>query len=214
MTLAGRVFPNFVATEETFDFPGLEALFAEERKQVANAVAVRQAEFAAGRTCARLALSRLGIPPVPIVAGADRLPIWPQGITGSISHTAAYCGVAVCRANDAQAIGFDAEPEEPLDPELIDTVCLPAERAWLEAQCESQRGALAKLFFSAKECVFKSQFPTTRTYLEFHDVALSFDLTAGTFTAAVKSLPSQVTGNFLVAQGLILTGVVLSRLDA
>jgi 4'-phosphopantetheinyl transferase EntD len=65
------------------------------------------------------------------------------------------------RAQHVRSLGLDVEPDAPLDPELWDEVCAPAEAAWLAAQAPARRGRLAKLVFSAKECAYKCQYPLT-----------------------------------------------------
>ena len=59
-------------------------LFPEEVVHLDKAIASRRREFAAGRACAREALAKLGLPPVPILRGEKREPLWPQGIVGSL----------------------------------------------------------------------------------------------------------------------------------
>ena len=72
------------------------ALFPDEQAAVSRAVEKRRAEFAAGRSLARIALTEIGHAPCAI-AQADRAPVWPLGIVGSITHSNDY--VAVCVVN-------------------------------------------------------------------------------------------------------------------
>ncbi|MCV6604473.1 MAG: hypothetical protein OIF34_04145, partial [Porticoccaceae bacterium] len=57
-------------------------------QRVSKAVPKRQAEFLAGRHCAALALKSLGFENTEVQSGENRIPHWPQGAVGSISHTA------------------------------------------------------------------------------------------------------------------------------
>ena len=69
----GRVLPAPVHTEESFgdgDDSARRDLFPEEAAVVAKAVPKRQREFAGVRACARRALARLGVPPVPLLPGS------------------------------------------------------------------------------------------------------------------------------------------------
>jgi 4'-phosphopantetheinyl transferase EntD len=206
-TLISDLFPSFVETAELFTFPGIDHLFEAERIHVQAATEVRRAEFAAGRSCAREAMSQLGIARVPILAGPNRVPLWPEGVCGSITHTREYAAAALCRRRDAESIGLDVEPALPLDEDLIDIVCSPDELG--QAFGLFEPGLLAKLLFSAKECAFKCQFPLTGRYLEFVDVNVTLDAGTGQFEAGVKGF-QQVRGRFLLAQGLIATGIVLA----
>ena len=98
---------------------------------VARAVDRRRAEFTTVRTCARIALGRLGLPPAPLLTGSKREPLWPAGVVGSITHCDGYRAAAVARASEVAAIGIDAEPHDPLPDGILDRVTLPAERAHL-----------------------------------------------------------------------------------
>src|SRR3569623_1114660 len=92
--------PNNGETRRMADEP--QPIHPDEAQQVAGAVAKRRVEFAAGRACARRALTRLGIRDFVLKNGAARAPRWPRGVVGSISHAGAIpggrCGVVVGRA--------------------------------------------------------------------------------------------------------------------
>jgi 4'-phosphopantetheinyl transferase EntD len=213
-TLASRLFPETVVTAETTVFPPAEALHPEELRQVRGAVIQRIREFAAGRACARAGLAELGIPDLTLLSGDDRLPTWPPGIAGSITHTANYCAAAIVPTDRVRSIGLDAEPNEPLDRELFPYVCSPSELLWLSANAcsEKDQGLLARLMFTVKEAVFKSQYPITHHYLEFDEVQVTVDLNSGGFRAVVASHKSlnglSFSGEYLLTQDLILAGVL------
>lgn len=86
---------------------------AEEKSAGTMGIARRQ-EFAVGRAYAKCALSKFGMKDVELLVGEDRAPIWPNGFTGSITHTATPAGghfaaaVAKCGAA-VRRIGIDAE---------------------------------------------------------------------------------------------------------
>jgi 4'-phosphopantetheinyl transferase N-terminal domain len=67
--MIGDILPPQVAVAEEFGDVLNVALFPEEEAAMANAVDKRRREFAAARACAREALAKLGLPPVPIVPG-------------------------------------------------------------------------------------------------------------------------------------------------
>ena len=91
------ILPSPVAAEEAFDDAGEVVLFPEEQAVIANAVDKRRLEFTTARACARVALGKLGLPPVPIVPGPRGAPRWPAGVVGSITHCAGYRACAVAR---------------------------------------------------------------------------------------------------------------------
>src|SRR5205814_1840165 len=62
-----------------------------ESAAVLEAVARRRDEFLTGRTFARRALAELGCPATAIPVGEGRMPIWPDGYLGSISHCEGLC---------------------------------------------------------------------------------------------------------------------------
>src|SRR5688572_22552902 len=94
----GRVLgdPRVVVRETDPRLVSPEAvLFPEERAAVQNAVLSRRQQFAAGRSLARQAWQTLGQPPCALPSDVQRVPIWPPGIVGCITHTQIWCGAAV-----------------------------------------------------------------------------------------------------------------------
>jgi len=91
----------------------IRKLFPAEEAVVRTAGPRRRAEFTVGRRCAREALAGLGLPVAPVLAGRAGEPLWPAGVTGSITHCPGYRACAVARAADVAGIGIDAEPDRP-----------------------------------------------------------------------------------------------------
>jgi enterobactin synthetase component D len=147
-----------------------QALYPEEFEAIRNAVPRRQREFAAGRQAARQAMAQIGWPPAAIPSAADRSPLWPEGLAGSISHTGQACVAVVGRREHVHSIGIDLENDVPMDPALWSTICTPAEAAFVNAQPAGTQGRLMTWLFSAKEAFYKWQYPRTRRLLEFQDV--------------------------------------------
>ena len=92
--LAGLFPPGVVATElrETGD-PHL--LLPAEARYLGRAVPKRIGEFAAGRLCARRGLAEFGVVDFAVEMAADRQPIWPAALVGSITHTAGFCASVI-----------------------------------------------------------------------------------------------------------------------
>lgn len=147
-----------------------QALYPEEFETIRQAVPRRQREFAAGRQAARQAMAQIGWPPAAIPSAADRSPIWPEGLTGSISHTRHACVAVVGPCEDISAIGIDLEDDVAMEPALWSTICTPAEAAFVSTRPAEIRGRLVTWLFSAKEAFYKWQYPRTRRMLEFQDV--------------------------------------------
>ena len=130
-TLMSAVLPDIadLACAELYsDPPGLSPM-AEEEPLIERSVAKRRNEFITVRYCARIALAELGFPPVPILKGDKGEPCWPDGVVGSITHTAGYRGAVVGRAGAVRSVGVDAEPHDVLPDGVLDAISLPAERS-------------------------------------------------------------------------------------
>ncbi len=195
-----------------------DALFAVERRHVAQAVAKRRAEFGTVRVCARRALAELGIAPCPLVPAPDGSPQWPAGIVGSLSHTDELCAAAVTGNAGVRAVGIDVERDAVLDMELEEMVCTAAERDWIRRQDPDWHGRLGTLFFSAKEAFYKCQHALTKATLDFADVELEVSWREGEFRVARLAAAfapvfrsAAFSGRFGYAAGHITTVAVLER---
>ncbi|MEV7014031.1 4'-phosphopantetheinyl transferase superfamily protein [Streptosporangium sp. NPDC051022] len=207
-----KILPSWVASAEAFGDPPDAALLPEEEAAVARAVDKRRREFTTARHCARQALGRLGLPPVPILPGERGAPGWPRGVTGAITHCAGYRAAAV--SLEALTVGIDAEPHEPLPDGVLPAVSLPDERSALKRL----GGGIHwdRLLFSAKESVYKAWFPLARRWLDFEEAHVTFAPSGG-FTARLL-VPGPLvagrrltgfTGQWLVADGLLVTAIAV-----
>ncbi len=136
-----------------------------------RSVAKRQAEYLAGRVCARAALQRLdGRDYVP-GSGADRAPIWPAGIRGSITHGKGWAAAVVAADGACKGLGLDQEAllDDERAERLMGEILTPAERERLD---RSELGLSVTLTFSLKESLFKALYPLTlqRFYFEHAEV--------------------------------------------
>ncbi|MFI6491079.1 4'-phosphopantetheinyl transferase [Streptomyces sp. NPDC050564] len=113
--LLRHVLPSWACgADRAGDLVPSAELFPEEEAQCAQAGPRRRAEFTAGRWCAHRALAALGAGRVAVPRSARGMPVWPDGVVGSITHCEGYRAAAVCRSQDARALGIDAEPAAPL----------------------------------------------------------------------------------------------------
>lgn len=188
-------------------------LWPEEASAIAKAIPKRQLEFTAGRVAARRAMAGLGLPPAPILMARDRAPVWPPGLVGSISHCDTACVAAVAPVALLHSIGIDIETAIPLAPELWDIVLSPSEYIWLKQQPAVTRGILAKRIFSAKEAVYKAQYPLTGQMIGFGAVAITPNPDASTFTATftLPYLPPLPNGRFTKVATLLLSCLVMKK---
>lgn len=175
----------------------------------------RKRAFAAGRVAAHQAMQALNLAPSAVLVGADRAPIWPAGLCGSITHSDTACLAAVTRTATARSLGLDVEEDTPLGADLVPTVCSRTERAWLSGLPASRAGQMAKLIFSAKECAYKCQYVQSRTLFGFETFEITPDPDTGnfeaTFTHAVPGFAAGVrlAGRFAIGAGLIVTAMTL-----
>jgi 4'-phosphopantetheinyl transferase EntD len=212
---------NVVVLMSDISGADIDSLSAAEFSLVAQAVRKRQSEFATGRKLAREALRRFGVHDYELLSDSNRAPIWPRGFAGSVTHCATMAFVAIGRSNEVGTVGIDAEVASELAPELWSSVLTAEERAWVGAQHPSDRGKLALLMFSAKEALYKAQFPRTKTMLDFSDIGIDIDALApasrrdGLFTCRYRrgvhtvEPGTVVAGRFryLDARQIILTAV-------
>ena len=200
-------------TDPRLDYSGA---FPAEIDELPRAVEKRRREYIAGRVAAHRAMEKLGLTARPVLANRSRAPSWPRGLTGSLSHNDTICVAAVARSSQVRSLGIDVEDDAPLAADLVATVCTLEERAWLATQPEAARGNLAKLIFSAKEAVYKCQYPVSHRVLEFTAVLVTPDTDTGQFEATFleSSGPfpahARLDGRFAVTGGLIHTAVVLT----
>ncbi len=178
-------FPDDIAwmAVDPFRFEG--ELDPAERELMKAAVAVRRREFRAGRAAARKLLAQWNLDGGPILPDENRVPQWPAGVVGSITHSRQLCLVAIARAENYASLGVDTEPDEPLEEELWPSLLRPEEIQWLQAQHASQRGRWAKVIFCAKEALYKAVFPLTHVPIGFHDALVTLNPSNEIFSAVI-----------------------------
>jgi len=181
----------------------------EEMTAVARAIPTRRAEFAAGRRAAHAALRRLGTPVVPIPMGADRAPIWPDGIAGSITHTGQIALAAVVRTRDSRALGIDAEAARPLTPPVAARVTTQAD------DMDPADPLAATAIFSAKEATYKALYPLTGQVWGFDAVSIRLGRDGFTATLARPAGPfpagTGLCGILIRTPSIIVTALLVPR---
>jgi len=167
-------FPSNIFSQYfTDEFVGSEHLTDNEKVITPKFSIKRLKEFSTGRFCARQALMELGYAPTDILKGTDNEPLWPDGITGSISHSGQFTGAIVGSTSNFTAIGIDIETIGKITSDMWDILYTPAEQQFLNAFASKQLAFYTTLIFSFKESFYKMQFPLTKTFLEFTDVEVN-----------------------------------------
>ena len=176
----------------------------------------RRAEFLAGRHCASRALQGLGRAERTVARGPGGEPIWPHGITGSITHKGSLASAAAASRSDLLGLGIDTERIVALSQarRLSSVVLLPCEHDLGGALDDALRFTL---IFSAKESVFKCLYPLVGHRFYYPDVAVtSVDVERGTFVAELTTTRTHafpagrsVNGGFEISGGYLHTGAWL-----
>ncbi|WP_455826849.1 4'-phosphopantetheinyl transferase family protein [Pseudomonas graminis] len=171
--------PGTVLLSTRFD-PGLLADGDFQRSAVPpppsiqRSVAKRQAEFLAGRLCARAALQQLDqLDCIPAI-GEDRAPVWPAHISGSITHSTGHAAAIVGHKAQWRGLGMDLENLLSLEraERLAGEILTTDELQRMAALPREQIALAVTLTFSAKESLFKALYPIVqkRFYFEHAEV--------------------------------------------
>ncbi len=151
--------------------------FISEREAafIVDAVPKRRREFATARALAREGLARFfGMHDFNLLNDKNRAPIWPQGIAGSLSHSSTRAWVALVDATYG-TIGIDGENRDKLERSLWHLTMHDEEIAYLETLRTSTQKRRALVIYSAKEALYKAQFPWTQKFVDFKAVQIRLD---------------------------------------
>ncbi|MCX4181064.1 enterobactin synthase subunit EntD [Enterobacter sp. HSTU-ASh6] len=189
------ILANHTVHHVTFDpttFTDADLLWLPHHAELANAGRKRKAEHLAGRIAAAHALPDHTVPGI----GPSGEPLWPEGISGSITHSGTQAMAVVVRHPDAR-VGIDCEAILPdREAREIQDGIIDAQ----EAMCLTRSGypfALAlTLTFSAKESLFKALFPQVKTFMDF-DCARITRLDERTLTLALTRSQAEFKENML-----------------
>ncbi|WP_052673404.1 4'-phosphopantetheinyl transferase family protein [Rouxiella chamberiensis] len=169
-----RELPWLMWTEVQFDLSHYDnALFAQyslnQPAHLHRAVGKRRGEYLASRLAARTALQCYGIADFFLENDADRAPVWPQGIVGSLTHTATRAVILTARADCRHHVGVDAENllKASSAQELASMIVGETEEALLQ-RCEMPWAAALTLAFSLKESLYKALYPHLKQFMSFH----------------------------------------------
>jgi enterobactin synthetase component D len=156
--------------------------------QIGNAVRKRQAEYYFGRRCARAALAARGLGEAQVAVGGMREPVWPAGVTGSITHCRTMAAATVLPAGRCNGVGIDLEEigSAQAVSAMAGLVVDDTELACLR-KLAADWHLLLTLVFSAKESFYKAAFGMVGRLFDFDAVALTHvDLQAQTLAFTVR----------------------------
>ena len=191
-------------------------LHPDEAACIERVGAKRRQEFTMGRNLARRALAQLGIDNFALLSDGDRVPRWPEGVVGSISHCAGCCAVVVAKRGRILSLGLDVERAERLEDALVARICTPREIERASERPPPEGVDWGKLVFSAKESAYKCYFPLARKLLGFQDMEIEFSADAASFEARLLREDAPGPGGARCFSGraawtpdFVLAGVVL-----
>ena len=172
----------------------------------------RKKEFIAGRLCALEAIKSLSIePPETISIGANREPLWPSGLCGSISHSKNRAVAVV--SNSLVGVGVDTEESIQLDRLKKIGGQFIGENEQKFLQDSPLNGTI---IFSAKESLFKALYPSVKQFFGFKDAEI-LQIGSGEFLIRLlrsDGLFSQysnvITGYYRTIQTEVVTYIPIS----
>lgn len=199
------------STEE-IDLSNYRNLHPLEQSLVSHSVDLRKSEFGDARWCAHQALRELGHSDgEPILRGERGAPLWPDRVCGSMTHTRGFRAAVVAPRLQVRAMGLDAEPAEPLPPEVLGSVAREGEVAQLERLQDNGVTAADRLLFCAKEATYKAWFPMTQRWLGFEQAEIDIR-EDGTFIAYLLVRPTPVpfiSGRWVERDGFYLAATAV-----
>ena len=185
---------------------------------IQRSVAKRQAEFLAGRLCARAALQQLDhLDFIPAI-GEDRAPVWPAHISGSITHSTGHAAAIVGHKAQWRGLGMDLENVLSLEraERLAGEILTADEMKRMALIPREQIALLVTLTFSVKESLFKALYPIVhqRFYFE-HAEVVEWSESGAVRLRLLTELSSEwcygteLMGQFAVADGQLLSLVAI-----
>jgi len=185
---------------------------------IQRSVAKRQAEFLAGRLCARAALQQLDhLDFIPAI-GEDRAPVWPGHISGSITHSTGHAAAIVGHKAQWRGLGMDLENVLNLEraQRLAGEILTADEMRRMAVLPRELIALLVTLTFSVKESLFKALYPIVqkRFYFEHAEVvewseAGQVRLQLLTDLSGEWCHGKELMGQFAVADGQLLSLVAV-----
>lgn len=197
--------PDFVGAARIADHP----IFPQESAIIARAAPRRREEFSTGRWLCRQGLRSFGYPDSPILVGRLQNPVWPDGVTGALSHDGELCATVLRRLRTPAAtgrLGIDLI-------ELNQRGVRMADLAPLFLASAGELGAMkafgvaaepALLLFSLKESIVKAVSSQINDYIDLRSIEVHDPSSA---TIAGRRLEGEMraaaTQNFLLTAAMV-----------
>ncbi|WP_050749314.1 4'-phosphopantetheinyl transferase family protein [Candidatus Regiella insecticola] len=141
--------------------------------QISRAVPKRRMEYLAGRYSAKATLQAFPVETSQVIIGANRCPVFPSPLMGSIYHSRNVACCSVSQSDGITALGVDIEHfiagEQVID--IGDSV-INDDESRLLISFTYPYNQLFTAVFSAKESLFKALYPQAGFYFGFDYAAL------------------------------------------
>lgn len=172
----------------------------------------RRAEYLTGRYIMKVLLADLGYTKFNLMREQGGSPGWPEGITGSLSHSGNMAAGALHSSEFLSGVGIDIESriDEKHAVEIKSAILSYEESNRLNFLSESKK---VTLIFSAKESFFKAIYPKTGVRFDFLDVEIvRLDVYSRRFTLRLKRnlnatfrIGYCLNGSYCFREGKIIT---------
>lgn len=181
---SGKLFSFFSCTEVI----NTDLLYEEEKELLIRYSFKRQVDFCKGRYCSRKALEKMGYHYSPIVRDEHGAPIWPEGATGSISHSGDIAAAVVVPNASIQGIGLDIQNMYVIFPSSVLSILLHDDEvsAFLSVP-EKLSDLYAYAIFSAKESAIKCFYTIFGYLVNLNEVVVEMNVVKGKFKASVPT---------------------------
>lgn len=193
----------------------IEGLLRDELVGTEAMVPGRFAEFATGRACARFALQAIEATELSVPREGQRVPIWPRGVTGSITHTnGGWCAAVAARVGSVAAIGIDAEEVRRVRPKIASRILTKVERDAIADASPADQQLATAIAFSAKEAFYKAHYQLDPRFIGFDVVSVErLDEEQLRFWPESNEVSAMVvartSGRISLAEGRVLSAVVI-----
>lgn len=186
-----------------------------EQSLVSQSVDSRKAEFGDARWCAHQALRDAGYAgPEPILRGVKGMPLWPEGFTGSMTHTTGFRAAVAAPEGHIRSVGLDAEPAEPLPEGVLQMIARSGEIPQLERMKQQGIHIADRLLFCAKEATYKAWFPLTHRWLGFEQAEIDIR-DDGTLISYLLVRPTPVpfiNGRWTIRDGYVIVATTVENI--
>ncbi len=165
----------------------------------------RLADFCTGRYCMRKCTEQLGFSG-DILIGDRGMPLLPNHITASLSHSKNLCGAIAGDKDLFLSLGLDIETCGRVHKKMWYLLFTKNEIEYLNSLDDEQQDFISTVFFSLKEAFYKLQYPLTGIFLDFPEVEIVM-INNRFYVKMLRHVTS------LFAEGRLIQGSILKYYD-